>query len=130
MTTTWTRSLKRWISIRVFKQPVQWTPRSDCHHHAAGCYLCPRTHCIGELNDLHDADLTKPRTATSIRSVTMQTTIGSIRLVMSKGNANAHYARKAAEGGEQPIEMHELTVAEIAELERYWFFSLFNKLGD
>ncbi|MES2151253.1 MAG: hypothetical protein V4508_15850 [Pseudomonadota bacterium] len=49
---------------------------------------------------------------------------------MSKGNANAHHARKASAGGKQPIETHELIAAEIAELERFWFFSLFYKLGD
>lgn len=130
MTTTWTRSLKRWISMGVLKQPVRWMPRGDCEHHAVGCFLCPRTHCIGALNDMDDPDLTKPRTSASGQSVHVDGADGPIRLYMGKASANAHYARKAAARGEAPIEAHEMTSEEIAELEQFWFTTLFYKLGD
>jgi hypothetical protein len=93
--------LKGWILLKVFKQPVRDMPREQCAHHLTGCYLCPRSRCIGALNDRNDPDLTKPRSSTSGHCIYFSGPNGMVRLRVPMATANAHYARRAAEEHEE-----------------------------
>lgn len=96
--------------MRVLKQPVREQPRQACEHHAAGCYLCPREHCSGALNDPDDPDLTKPRSSSSGHCVYLN---GGLRLRMSARGANDHYARQAAARGYSDISTREMLMADL-----------------
>lgn len=80
MTNSWLQAIRRWISMRVLKQPVRQQPRKECEHHAAGCYLCPREHCSGALNDRDDPDLTKPRWSSSGHCIYLSGASGGLGL--------------------------------------------------
>lgn len=88
--------VKCWIARKVLKQPVRQQPRKNCEHHAAGCYLCPRSRCVGALNDRDDPDLTKPRPSTSGYCIVIRGAVGFVRLRVSMETANEHAARRAA----------------------------------
>lgn len=88
--------MKSWVARKILKQPVRQQPRKACEHHAAGCYLCPRSRCVGALNDRHDPDLTKPRPSTSGHCIFLPGPHGVVRLRVSMETANAHAARRAA----------------------------------
>lgn len=88
-------SLKRWVSLNVFKHPVRQQPRNACEHHA-GCYLCPRSRCVGALNDRDDPDLTKPRPSTLGHCIVIPGPHGVVRMRVSMETANSHAARRAA----------------------------------
>lgn len=106
-------SIKTWVTRNVFKQPVRQLPRQVCEHHAAGCYLCPREHCSGALNDRDDPDLTKPRPSSSGHCVYLNGANGVLRLRMSARGANDHYTRRAAERGYSDISTREMWAADI-----------------
>ena len=89
-------SIKGWISLNLIKQPVAERPRERCAHNA-GCYLCPRSRCVGALNDRNDPDVTKPRPSTSGHCIVVPSAAGFVRLRVSMETANAHAARRAAE---------------------------------
>lgn len=93
-------SIKSWISLNVLRQPVREMPRGRCAH-STGCYLCPRTRCVGMLNDRHEPDLTKPRPSTSGHCIYVNGEKGLIRLRVSMETANARRARQAAEERER-----------------------------
>lgn len=92
--------LKGWILLKVFKQPVRDMPRELCVHNTE-CYMCPRSRCVGALNDRHDPDLTKPRSSTSGHCIYFSGPNGMMRLRVPMATANAHYARRAAEERDQ-----------------------------
>jgi hypothetical protein len=93
--TSWAK-IKSWISLNVFKQPVREMPRERCAH-STGCYLCPRSRCVGSLNDRDDPDLTKPRPSSSGHCIHVHGENGLVILRVSMESANARAARRAAE---------------------------------
>lgn len=95
MTALITDWLKNWIFRRVDNQRVDHQPRLNCAYHA-GCYLCPRSRCVGALNDGDDPDLTKPKPTTSGHCIVVPGAVGFVRLQVSMETANAHAARQAA----------------------------------
>jgi len=105
--------IRNWISLNVFKQPVRQQPRRVCEHHAAGCYLCPREHCSGALNDRGDPDRTKPRPSSSGHCVYLSGANGVLRLRMSARSANDYYTRRAAERGYSDISTREMWAADL-----------------
>jgi hypothetical protein len=106
------KAIKSWFLLRVLKRPVLQQPRKACEHHAAGCYMCPREHCSGALNDRNDPDLTKPRWSTSGHCI-YPGGLGGMRFNVSLRGANDHYARQAAERGYSDISTREIWATDI-----------------
>lgn len=99
--------------------PVRQQLRSMCEHHAAGCYLCPREHCIGMLNDREDPDPEKPRLSTSGHCVYMPSVNGGIglRVNMTLQGANEYYRRRAMDQGYSDISTREMILADWTRLD-------------
>ena len=69
--------------------------------HNTKCHMCPRTRCVGALNDQHDPDLSKPRTSSSGHCLYLNGANGPIRIRVSTEAANSYYAQRSAEKREQ-----------------------------
>lgn len=100
--------------------PMFQQPRAMCEHHAAGCYLCPREHCIGMLNDREDPDPEKPRPSTSGHCIYMQGVNGGIglRVNMTLRGANEYYRRRAMDQGYSDISTREMILADWTRLDQ------------
>ena len=115
------RRFMQWAIAQVQEDaPIRQQPRSVCEHHAAGCYLCPREHCIGMLNDRDDPDPDKPRPFTSGHCVYMQGGNGGIglRVNMTLQGANEYYRRRAMEQGYSDISTREMILADWTRLDQ------------
>jgi len=113
--------LTQWVIAQVQEDaPIRQQLRSVCEHHAAGCYLCPREHCIGMLNDRDDPDLNKPRPFTLGHCVYMPGGNGGIgiRVNMTLQGANEYYRRRAVEQGYSDISTHEMIMADWTRLDQ------------
>lgn len=95
--------------------PMLQQPRAMCEHLAAGCYLCPREHCTGMLNDREDPDPEKPRPSTSGHCVYMQGGNGGIgmRVNMTLQGANEYYKKRAIDRGYSDISTREMILADL-----------------
>lgn len=111
------KTIKSWFLLRVLKRPVRQQPRKACEHHAAGCYLCPREHCDGALNDPDDPDLTKPRSASFGHCIYIGGPDGGQRLRVSARSANDYYARQALDRGYSDISTRAMLGADLDGLD-------------
>lgn len=91
-----------------------------CEHHAAGCYLCPREHCTGMLNDRENPDPEKPRPSTSGHCVYLPGVNGGIgiRVNITLQDANEYYKRRAMDQGYSDISNREMILAEWTRLDQ------------
>lgn len=99
-----------WVITRVQEDPpMLQQPRAMCEHHAAGCYLCPREHCTGMLNDRDDPDSTKPRPSISgwcINTPSVNDGVG-MRFNMALPDANEYYKKRAMAQGYSDISLRK-----------------------
>lgn len=110
-----------WVIARVQEDaPIRQHPRNSCGHHAAGCYLCPREHCIGMLNNRDDPDPEKPRPFTSGHCVYMPGGNGGIgmRVNMTLQGANEYYKKRAIDRGYSDISTREMILADWTRLDQ------------
>ncbi len=110
----WQRQIE-WVIARVQEDPPMLRqPRSMCEHHAAGCYLCPRDHCSGMLNNPDDPDPNKPKPHTTGHCIYFFGADGTpgMRVRMGLRDANDYYARRAIDQGYSDIRTLEMMMAD------------------
>ena len=106
----WTRAYGKNVRYMQADPAILEQPRSLCEHHAAGCYLCPRGHCIGMLNDRDHPDPNKPKPRTSARCVYGPSRNGApgVRFNMTLQGANEYYKRQAMANGYSDVRTREM----------------------
>lgn len=109
-----------WVIARVQEDPpMLQQPRAVCEHHAAGCYICPREHCNGMLNDRDDPDPTKPRPSISGQCIYTPGVNGGVgmRFNMALQDANEYYKKRAMDQGYSDISTQEMIMVDWARMD-------------
>jgi hypothetical protein len=108
----WNRLAARIIAHVQEDPPITQQPRGLCEHHASGCYLCPREHCIGMLNDRDDPDPNKPKPFTSGHCVHGPSHNGGpgVRFNMTLHGANKYCKRAVLARGYSDIRTHDMVM--------------------